>query len=61
MRDLPLSCCDLFLTAARELREGVVPTGIVSGSPDTILAMPIDSCSTSSLPDQPSAATRTPT
>ena len=32
----------IFLTAARELREGVLPAVFATGSPDTILAMPID-------------------
>jgi alkyl sulfatase BDS1-like metallo-beta-lactamase superfamily hydrolase len=32
----------IYLTAARELREGVMPAIFASGSPDTILAMPID-------------------
>jgi alkyl sulfatase BDS1-like metallo-beta-lactamase superfamily hydrolase len=32
----------IFLTAARELREGIIPTGILTASADTILAMPID-------------------
>ena len=32
----------IFLTAAKELREGVVPAAFATGSPDTILAMPID-------------------
>ncbi|WP_329236316.1 MBL fold metallo-hydrolase [Streptomyces sp. NBC_01460] len=31
----------VFLTAARELREGVQPASFASASPDTILAMPI--------------------
>ena len=32
----------VFLTAARELREGVKPAPFASASPDTILGMPID-------------------
>lgn len=32
----------IYLTAARELREGVRPATFASASPDTILAMPID-------------------
>src|SRR5207342_2671098 len=32
----------VFLTAALELREGVVPIGFATASPDSILAMPID-------------------
>jgi alkyl sulfatase BDS1-like metallo-beta-lactamase superfamily hydrolase len=32
----------IFLTAARELREGVQPAAFATASPDTILAMPID-------------------
>jgi alkyl sulfatase BDS1-like metallo-beta-lactamase superfamily hydrolase len=32
----------IFLTAAKELREGVVPIGFATASPDSILAMPID-------------------
>ena len=32
----------IFLTAARELREGVLPAAFVTASPDSILAMPID-------------------
>jgi alkyl sulfatase BDS1-like metallo-beta-lactamase superfamily hydrolase len=32
----------IFLTAARELRDGVVPARFATASPDTILAMPID-------------------
>ena len=32
----------IFLTAARELREGVLPAAFATASPDTILAMPID-------------------
>jgi alkyl sulfatase BDS1-like metallo-beta-lactamase superfamily hydrolase len=32
----------IFLTAARELREGVVPARFATASPDTILAMPVD-------------------
>ena len=32
----------IFLTAARELREGVVPAAFATASPDSILAMPID-------------------
>ena len=32
----------IFLTAARELREGVIPAAFATASPDTILAMPID-------------------
>lgn len=32
----------IFLTAAKELREGVVPAAFATASPDTILAMPID-------------------
>jgi alkyl sulfatase BDS1-like metallo-beta-lactamase superfamily hydrolase len=32
----------IYLTAARELREGVRPAAFASGSPDTILAMPLD-------------------
>lgn len=32
----------IFLSAAKELREGVVPIGFATASPDSILAMPID-------------------
>ncbi len=32
----------IFLTAAKELREGVQPATFATASPDTILAMPID-------------------
>ncbi|WP_240330429.1 alkyl sulfatase C-terminal domain-containing protein [Streptomyces sp. CB09001] len=32
----------IFLTAAKELREGVVPAAFATASPDSILAMPID-------------------
>ncbi|GAA2120764.1 hypothetical protein GCM10009759_69890 [Kitasatospora saccharophila] len=32
----------IFLTAAKELREGVEPARFATASPDTILAMPID-------------------
>lgn len=32
----------IFLTAARELREGVQPAPFATASPDTIMAMPID-------------------
>jgi len=32
----------IFLTAARELREGVVPSAFTTASPDTILGMPLD-------------------
>ncbi|MEU6846204.1 alkyl sulfatase dimerization domain-containing protein [Streptomyces sp. NPDC046716] len=32
----------IFLTAAKELRGGVVPAAFVTASPDSILAMPID-------------------
>ena len=32
----------VFLTAARELREGVVPASFATASQDTILAMPLD-------------------
>jgi alkyl sulfatase BDS1-like metallo-beta-lactamase superfamily hydrolase len=32
----------IFLTAAKELREGIVPAAFATASPDTILAMPID-------------------
>lgn len=32
----------IYLTAARELREGVRPAAFASGSPDTIMAMPLD-------------------
>ena len=32
----------IFLTAARELREGALPASFATASPDTILAMPID-------------------
>ena len=32
----------IFLSAARELRAGVVPIGFATASPDSILAMPID-------------------
>lgn len=32
----------ILLTAAKELREGVVPIGFATASPDSILAMPID-------------------
>ena len=32
----------IYLTAARELREGVIPATFASASPDTILSMPID-------------------
>ncbi|MER5634578.1 alkyl sulfatase C-terminal domain-containing protein [Streptomyces nitrosporeus] len=32
----------IFLTAARELREGVVPAAFATAGPDTVLAMPID-------------------
>jgi alkyl sulfatase BDS1-like metallo-beta-lactamase superfamily hydrolase len=32
----------IFLTAARELREGVQPAAFATASPDTILAMPVD-------------------
>jgi alkyl sulfatase BDS1-like metallo-beta-lactamase superfamily hydrolase len=32
----------IFLTAARELREGIIPAKFATASPDTILAMPID-------------------
>jgi alkyl sulfatase BDS1-like metallo-beta-lactamase superfamily hydrolase len=32
----------IYLTAARELREGVLPANIATASPDTILAMPVD-------------------
>lgn len=32
----------IFLTAARELREGVVPAGFTTASEDTIHAMPLD-------------------
>ncbi|MFC9330009.1 alkyl/aryl-sulfatase [Kitasatospora sp. NPDC057015] len=32
----------VFLTAARELREGVLPAAFATASPDSILAMPID-------------------
>ena len=34
--------CGIYLTAARVLREGVRPAAFASGTPDTILAMPID-------------------
>lgn len=32
----------IFLTAAKELREGVTPAAFATASPDSILAMPID-------------------
>ncbi|WP_251152582.1 alkyl sulfatase dimerization domain-containing protein [Cellulosimicrobium sp. Marseille-Q4280] len=32
----------IYLTAARELREGVIPARFASGSPDTIAGMPVD-------------------
>jgi alkyl sulfatase BDS1-like metallo-beta-lactamase superfamily hydrolase len=32
----------IFLTAAKELREGALPASFATASPDTILAMPID-------------------
>jgi alkyl sulfatase BDS1-like metallo-beta-lactamase superfamily hydrolase len=32
----------VFLTAAKELREGVQPAAFATASPDTILAMPVD-------------------
>ena len=32
----------IFLTAARELRDGVIPAAFATASEDTILAMPID-------------------
>lgn len=32
----------IFLTAARELREGIVPAAFATGSPDTIAGMPVD-------------------
>jgi alkyl sulfatase BDS1-like metallo-beta-lactamase superfamily hydrolase len=32
----------IFLTAARELRQGVQPAAFATASPDTILAMPVD-------------------
>ena len=32
----------IFLTAARELREGALPASFATASPDTIMAMPID-------------------
>jgi alkyl sulfatase BDS1-like metallo-beta-lactamase superfamily hydrolase len=32
----------IFLTAAKELRDGVVPAAFSTASPDTILAMPVD-------------------
>jgi alkyl sulfatase BDS1-like metallo-beta-lactamase superfamily hydrolase len=32
----------IFLTAAKELRDGVAPAAFATASPDTILAMPID-------------------
>ncbi|MCC2033482.1 alkyl/aryl-sulfatase [Microbacterium allomyrinae] len=32
----------IYLTAAKELRDGVVPARFASASPDTILAMPLD-------------------
>lgn len=32
----------IFLTAAKELREGVAPAVFATASPDTILAMPVD-------------------
>jgi alkyl sulfatase BDS1-like metallo-beta-lactamase superfamily hydrolase len=32
----------IFLTAARELREGIIPAAFATASPDSILAMPLD-------------------
>lgn len=32
----------IFLTAAKELRDGIVPAAFATGSADTVLAMPID-------------------
>ena len=33
---------NIYLSAAKELREGVTPNPFTSASPDTILAMPVD-------------------
>ncbi|WP_436776794.1 hypothetical protein [Yinghuangia sp. YIM S09857] len=32
----------IFLTAAKELREGVVPAAFATAGPDTVQAMPLD-------------------